>query len=249
MGMSRERVLELLALMKLKTVANGCTPGEAAKFAAKYAEWVERYQIDEAELRQSARSGSVEEELGVCENILKTGKRVFNPGMTQVVQGLALGMSCKVILLERRGEAVYGIIGEPLDANYVCQVAIAVVPALKTMGMLEAAEHGCEKAEAVRWLNQYMTGAGYEIMQRLERERNERSKAKEDEAKNKAGCTALAIITGDTLAKEKRDATEEMFKRLYPKTRKSRSRQRYNEEAFNSGREAGKRVGLNLAIQ
>ena len=115
---TRDRIIELVRDMREHTVANGCTPGEAAKFAAKCAEWIERHQIEEAELR-AAGGESAPEEVEVCEHTVWTGKRVFNPGVSAVVNGLAQGMCCKCVLAHSRNadgesEAVYGIIGEVL---------------------------------------------------------------------------------------------------------------------------------------
>ena len=247
---TRERIVELLRDMRSRTVDRGCTPGEAAKFAAKCAEWIEKYQIDEVELR--AGGDSADDEVEVCENTLRTGKRVFNPGTTRVVDGLARGMCCKVVLLHQRSEAVYGVVGDALDADYVCQIATMVVPALQTMARLEGVEHGYEKAGLIRWSNQYLTGAGSEIQRRLEAERKQRSEAKEAEHLAQLpsnGCTAVVLVTGLTVATAKREATEEGFKRLYPQTRTTYSRSQYDSTANERGREAGKRVGLHVGIE
>lgn len=251
MSVPRERIIELLKLLKLKTVENGCTPGEAANFAAKAAEWIEKYQIDEAELGRAIINGEkAEYDVEVCQNMLRTGKKVFNPGMTQVVNGLAQGMCCKTILLHKYYdgyiEAVYGVVGDQADADFVCQIATAVVPALRIMAALEGAEHGYEKAGLVRWTNQYLTGAGQEIRKRLEDERRSRSHQREIEAAK--SCTALAIITGDSLATIKRKAAEEGFRELYPVVRTTYSRSQYDHTANERGREAGKHVGLNLTL-
>ena len=249
---TRERIVELCRQMREHTVEHGCTPGEAAKFAAKVAEYMERYQIEEAELR-AERGGPAYsvEDVQVFENTLRTGKRVFNPGITQVVNGLAQGMCCQCILIHERHngeqEAVYGIIGDSVDADYVCQVATMVVPALQMMARMEGAEHGYEKAGLVRWTNQYLTGAGQEIKHRLEAERKERSQAKQVEAAKSR--TALTVITGDALATIKRAAVKEAFKAAYPRTKTTRSRSEYNETANECGRAAGKRVGLYVGIE
>ena len=242
---TRERIIELVRQMREHTVAHGCTPGEAAKFAAKVAELVERHQIGEAELR--AEGEATAEELEVVQNKLQTGKRAFNPGMTAVINALAQGMCCKIILLHEDGEAVYGVVGDSLDCDYVCQVATMAVPALQTMAKLDGAEHGYEKAGLVRWSNQYLTGAGEEILKRLEAERKARSDAKT--LQHKVTCSALVLVTGLTLAAEKRAATEEAFKRMYPVTRTMRSKTAYNDDARRAGREAGKRVGLHVGIE
>lgn len=255
MERTREQILDLVRRMREHTVESGCTPGEAAKFAAKAAEWAEEYQIAEAELRRA--EGGRAEDIEVCQNTLRTGKRVFNPGMTQVVNGLALGMCCKCILLHQDGEAVYGIIGEQADADLVCQIATTVVPALQIMARLEGAEHGHEKAGLVRWSNQYLTGAGQEIRRRLEDERKERSEAKEaplrieaerSSAASGTECRAI-VVTGETLAVAKRAAVAEAFATAYPRTRTTRSRSEYNHTAHERGREAGRRVGLHLEIE
>lgn len=237
--------------MREHTVDNGCTPGEAAKFAAKVAQWVEEYQIGEAELR--VKDG-ITDDVEVCENTLRTRKKVFNPGVTQVVNGLALGMCCKVIMTHQwrggQNEAVYGVVGDSLDADYVCQVATVVVPALQTMAGLEGVEHGYEKAGLIRWSNQYLSGAGQEIQRRLESERKARSDAKEAEHRAAYdGTTAVVLVTGVTVAAEKREATNEAFKRLYPQTKTTYSRSRYDSTAHHRGREAGKSVGLHVGIE
>ncbi len=239
---TRERIIELIRDMRQRTVANGCTPGEAAKFAVKCAEWIERYAIDQAELR--AKHDSSAEEIEVCQNLLRTGKKVFNPGWNQVVSGLARGVCCQVILLHRSGEAVYGIVGDTLDADYVCQMATSVIPALLITANLEGIEHGYEKAGLIRWSNQYLMGAGIEIQRRLEAERKVRSDAK----KAASTCTSL-VVTGETLAVEKRAATATVFKQMYPQTKETRSRCEYNDVAFSRGRDAGKRVGLHIGIE
>lgn len=172
----RERVLRLIAEMKKNTVSNGCTPGEAAKFAARVAELIEKYQIDEAELL--AKNGKDAEPIQVCEKNIRTGKKVFNPGMTAIVSGLTRGMCCRLILLSGN-EATYGIIGDALDADYICQMAPLIVQSLQLMARLEGAEHGYSKAGLVRWSNQYLMGAGEEIKKRIEQDRKERSEVKQ----------------------------------------------------------------------
>lgn len=239
----RERVLELIRQMRSHTVENGCTPAEAANFAAKVVELIEKYQIEEAELR--AESGTPEPEIEVVENYLRTGKRVFNPGMTQIVNALAQGMCCRCILFHKNDEAVYGIIGDTVDADYVCQVATTVVPALRTMAALEGAEHGYEKAGLIRWTNQYLTGAAVEIKRRLESERKKRSDAK---VANTVGSTAL-VVTGESLATIKRESVELAFKEKYPHARTTYSRMGYDGTAHQRGREAGKNVGLHVGIK
>ena len=243
-GFTRERILELIALMRQQTVANGCTPGEAAKFAAKVAELVEKYQIDVAELNGDKEQP---EDIEVCENIFRTGKKVHNPGVAQVVSGLARGMCCRVIMMDKwydgEKEAVYGIIGEILDCDLVCQLIATVVPALQIQAKMEGAEHGYEKAGLVRWGNQYLTGAGVEIERRLNAERKDRSAEKVANS-----CTAL-VVTGESLATIKREAARTVFDKLYPKTKKVRCKSEYDHTAHERGREAGKRVGLYVGIE
>lgn len=244
----RERVVKLVREFQMHTIENGCTPGEAAKFAAKAAEWIEKYRIEEAELRVKRGGGTFTvDDVEVCQNFLRTGKKVFNPGMTQVVNGLALGVCCKVILLNQGGEAVYGIIGDRMDADYVCQISMNIMPALQIMARMEGVEHGREKAGLIRWTNQYLTGAGHEIRLRIEGERRDRSAAKVSATPT---GTALAIITGDSIAVIKRQAVAEMFSKEYPYTRKSPGSRTlsYDHDANERGREAGKRVGLHVEI-
>lgn len=253
----RERVIRLVKDMQAHTVDRGCTPAEAAVFAAKAAEWIERYQIEEAELRAESGQSLEEYEPNICENTIATGKKVFNPGVTRVVDGLARGMSCKVILLHRWNkelgfsEAVYGIIGDQLDTDYVCQIALAVVPALKMMASLEGAEHGYEKAGLIRWSNEYLTGAGEEILKRLEKDRKARSLEKEAALAGLKGFTsnALVVVTGETLAIAKREATAVAVKERYPRLIKVQSRAQYDGTARERGREAGKRIGLHQGIE
>ncbi len=187
---------------------------------------------------------------------MRTGQKVFNPGRTQVVNALALGMSCKLILLHQGlpTEAVYGIVGETLDADYVCQMGVTLVPLLQTMAKLEGAEHGYEKAGLVRWTNQYLTGAAVEIKNRLDAERKSRSDAKKEEQAimhgNNPGYpdrrNALTVITGESLAVAKREATAVAFKQMYPKTKTHQSHAGHDGTAHAAGRKAGKRVGLNI---
>lgn len=244
---TRERIIDAVRKMRENTVGKGCTPAEAALFAAKAAEWIEKYQIDEAELRDAGGNDDTE----VCQNFLRTGKKVFNPGMSEVVNSLAIGMCCKCIFLphnhrDSNGSATYGIVGDQLDADYVCQIATMVVPALQVMANWVGKEHGYEKASLVRWSNQYLTGAGYEIKNRLERERQERSDAKL--AEHQATGTALVCITGAVVAVAKREATNEAFDRLYPRVKTTHSRAEYNHTAQECGREAGKNIGLRLEL-
>ncbi len=246
----RQRVIRLIAEMRNRTTENGATPAEAAGFAAKVAEWIEKYQIDEAELRQT-KDGAPGDTIEVCENYLRTGKKVFNPGMTQVVNALATGMCCKCILLHQDGLAVYGITGDPLDADYVCQVSLAVVPALQIMAAWEGREHGYEKAGLVRWTNQYLTGAGVEIKKRLEDERKMRAEIKRLEhiVANIGKSGALVCVTGESIAVQKRLAVDAAFKTKYPRTRTQYSHMKFDGTAFDAGREAGKRVGLHQGIK
>lgn len=249
----RERAIRLIGLMKNQTIDRGCTPAEAANFAAKVAKLIEKYQIDEAELR--AKEGEdPARAIEVCENTIRTGKSVFNPGTTEVVNALAVAMCCKVILLTKGGEAVYGVVGDSVDSDYVCQLAITLVPNLKIMATLEGREHGYEKAGLIRWSNQYLTGAAHEIKRRIEAERAERSDIKQAEAllaprAEAHVSTALTVITGETLAVAKREATSRTFAELYPHTKKSRSRSEYDHTANARGQEAGKRVGLHLGLE
>lgn len=247
----RARVVEMVRKLMENTVENGCTPGEAAKFAAKAAELVERYQIEEAELR-AQRTGKAfsADDLEMTENVIRTGKKVHNPGMTSLLNGLALGSCCKILLKSERGEAIYGVIGDRSDADYVCQIASSIVPALQIMGRMEGVEHGREKAGLVRWLNQYLAAAGWEIKGRLEAERKARSDARVADHQPTSSSTALAVITGETLAVIKRQAAEEAMRAAYPDTKKyrgGRSRE-YDCDANERGREAGRSVGLHVGV-
>ena len=251
----REKVVRLIREMRNRTVDRGATPAEAAAFAAKVAEWVERYQVDEAELRAKAGIdlGSVAD-IDVAQNTLRTGAKVFNPGMTRIVHQLATAMCCRVILLteyhDGKKEVVYGIVGDVLDADYVCQMSVTLMPMLRMMGRLEGAEHGHERGELVKWTNQYLTGAGYEIHNRIVKERKERSEVKQVAAQlADSSCTALAVITGESIAVAKRAATDEAFVAAYPNTKTHRSHTDYNPTAQARGREAGKQVSLNLQIE
>ncbi len=242
----RDRIVDMVRKLLQNTTENGCTPGEAAKFAAKASELMEQYQIEETELRVKTGGATFNaDDVEVCQNELHTGKKVFNPGMTAVISGLATGMCCRVILLNKKDEAIYGIIGDRADANYVCQVATSVIPALQISARLEGIEHGEEKAGLVRWTNQYLMGAGGEIRRRIEDERRTRSAVKE---RNTTSSTALMIITGDMIATIKRSAVEEMFHKTYPRTRTTYSRTTYNAVAHSRGQEAGRNVGLHVGI-
>lgn len=244
----RERIIRLIGEMRNRTVDRGATPGEAAGFAAKVAEWIEKYQISEAELQ--GKDGGDSEYVEVCQNYLRTGKKVHNPGATQVVNALSIAMCCKCILDHRGGEAVYGVIGNSLDADYVCQMSVTLIPLLRTMGNMEGAEHGEEKAGLVKWTNQYLTGAAVEIQRRIEAERKDRSDLKEMEQRLLGGrSTALVVVTGESLALAKRLATATAFKEAYPHVRHINTRAKYNHEAHERGRAAGKTVGLNLAVK
>lgn len=245
----RERIIRLIAEMRNRTVERGATPAEAAAFAAKVAALMEQYQIDEMELK---RESGIRDptDVEIVQNKLKAGRRVFNPGMTAIVNGLALGMCCKVILLHEPHptfgtQAVYGIVGDSIDADLVCQLATTVLPALQIMSKLEGAEHGHEGASMIRWTNQYLIGAGQEIQKRIEDERKRRSAEKVATSSS----TELVPITGESLAIIKRKATEEGFKELYPKTRKIQSHAQYDPEARERGREAGRNVSLNPQVK
>lgn len=245
----RNEIVEMVRKLLQQTVENGCTPGEAAKFASKAAALMEKYEIEEAELRvKSGAAAFSADDVEVCQNELHTGKRVFNPGMTAVISALATGHCCRVILLNKAGEAIYGVIGDRADANYVCQVATSVVPALQISAKLEGIEHGHEKAGLVRWSNQYLIGAGIEIQRRIESERRSRSALKESQA-SATSSTALITITGDMIATVKRSAVEEMFRKTYPKTRTTYSRSGFDAVAHERGREAGKQVGLHVSLE
>lgn len=245
----RERIIRLIAEMRNRTVERGATPAEAAAFSAKIQALMEKYQIAEAEVR---RESGIDDptDVEVVQNKLKMGGRVFNPGVTQVVAGLANGMCCKVILLHEPSEtlgtaATYGIVGDTLDADLVCQLACTVVPALRVMARLEAAEHGYDGASLIRWTNQYLMGAGVEIQKRIEADRKKRS---EEKLAGYSGSMALVPITGESLAVIKRKATEEVFKELYPKTKKVQSHAQYDPRAHEAGRRAGQSVSLNVGI-
>jgi hypothetical protein len=250
----RDRVIRLIKEMRNQTVDKGATPAEAAMFAAKAAEWIEKHQIDEEELRVKS-GGSRTAPVDVWEDYIPTGKKVFNPGVTRVVDGLATAMCCKVILLHvNDGEAVYAITGDKIDTGYVCQASMMIVSSLQTMARLEGAEHGYEKAGLVRWANQYLTGAAVEIKKRIEQERKDRSEVKQMEhqlnhSSTSGSCTAIVLVTGETIAAAKRTAVAAEFKRRYPKTRKTYSSSEYNQTAHERGREAGKKVGLRIAIK
>lgn len=250
----RERVIRLIAEMRNRTVERGATPAEAAAFAAKVQALMEQYEIDEAELRRESGI-SDPTNVEVVQNKLKTGRKVFNPGMTAVVNGLAQGMCCKVILLYEDHpalgrQAVYGVVGDNLDADMVCQLSTSIVPALQVMSRLEAAEHGYDGASLIRWTNQYLSGAGLEIKHRIEADRRKRSEEKVAAATVPGSTsTALTIITGDSLAIIKRKAVEEGFAELYPKTKKVKSHASYDHTAHEAGRRAGQNVSLNLGVE
>jgi len=113
---------------------------------------------------------------------------------------------------------------------------------------LEGIEYGYEKAGLVRWANQYLTGAGTEIQRRIESERKERADLKKFE--HLAHGTALVLVTGESLAVQRRAAADQELKRLYPRTKNAaRSRAEYDHTANERGREAGRRVGIHRAVE
>ncbi len=70
----RDKIVDLVRKLLLHTVENGCTPGEAAKFAAKAAELMEAHQIEEAELRVKTGGASFNaDDVEVCQNELQEG--------------------------------------------------------------------------------------------------------------------------------------------------------------------------------
>jgi hypothetical protein len=250
---TRDKIVDMVRKMRDNTIDKGCTPGEAAKFAAKVAELIEKYQIDEAELR--VEGGGSADDVEVVENTLGTGKKVHNPGMTAIIHGLARGVCCEVILIpagyKGRKDAAYGIIGDQMDADYVCQIACLVHPALHIMATMDGKEHGHEKASLVRWNNQYMVGAAGEIKKRLETERQRRSDERraqwelDNPGKN---ANAIVLVTGNSLAIVKKQSAKEAMAKLYPQTRQTRSRQQFDPTAQELGRQAGRNVGLDLQI-
>lgn len=245
----RAKVIDLIRKMLDHTVDRGCTPGEAAKFAAKAAELMEKYQIEEAELRvKEGKEAFTPEDVNGVQNWLRTGKKAFNPGVTQVVGALARGMCCEYILSHRGDEAVYGIVGDQIDADLVCQLATTVVPALRVMAAMEGAEHGYEKAGLIRWTNQYLMGAATEIYHRLTKDRRNRAAEKRTE-EHYHPTGALVLVTGEDIALIKTLVVGDLFKQLYPKTRKVHTRSEYIGAANERGREAGRRVGLNVCIE
>lgn len=244
---AREKIIRLVNEMRQRTVDRGCTPAEAAAFAAKAAEWVEKYQIEEAELRAKEGKPGTGPTIEVTEDYIRTGKKCFSPGVTQVVNALANAMSCECIMLHRAdGEAVYGITGDSLDTDYVGQIALTVIPSLELSANLEGIEHGYKKAALVRWRNQYLTGASIEIRKRILEERRLRSDMRAAEGKLSG---ALVVVTGEQLALAKRLATEVEFKRRYPRVRRTTSRMEHDPRAFSRGQEAGKRVGLHIGVK
>lgn len=247
---TRERIIDIIHKMKENTVARGCSPAEAAMFAAKVAEWVEKYQIEEAELR-GAGGGASGAEVEVCQERVGTGKKVHNPGVTAVYAGLATAMACRLVLFHGKGgEATYGVIGDRGDAAYVVQIAATVLPLLDRMATDEGREHGEEKAGLVRWRNQYLAGAGGEIQRRLLAERAERSRAREEEARQEAAagaCRAL-VVTGETLAVAKMAAAAAHIEKVYGKTSPVRSRAQYDGTAHERGTAAGRTVGLRVGL-
>lgn len=249
----REKVIRLIKEMQNRTVERGATPAEAAAFAAKVSEWIEKYQIEEAEL-QSGKEKGAGPKIEVTENKIRTGKKVFNPGVTQLVAALARAMSCKCVMIRsgaRAGikdtEATYGITGDTLDADYVCSIAMTLIPSLELSANIEGWEHGYEGGPLVRWRNQYLTGAAIEIEKRIVDERRARSDVREVEGKLSGG--ALVVITGDQLALLKKAAAEAEFKRRYPHTRTTTSNSGYDPTAHERGREAGKRASLHQGIE
>lgn len=221
-------------------------------FAAKVVEMIEKHQISEAELAQ--QEGAAGPPLEVERVYIHTGKKVHNPGVTDVVFALAGGMSCRAIITHLSGEAVYGLVGDTVDLDYLRQIASVVIPSLEIMATNTAREYGEEKAGLVRFRNQFLMGAAAEIKRRLLKERAERSEVRLLEAKVEAAeqgrpCTALAVVTPDSLAAQKAVVVTEAFKQHYPSIRQVRSRSGYDGDARSRGAEAGRRIGLNPQIE
>lgn len=253
MAIDKQRAIELIHLMHNMTVDKGCGPGEAANFAAKIAEWIEEFQISEAEL--VTKNGG-QQELEYVQHIIRTGKKVHNPGMVHLVNGIALGSCCKCILVVEKGEAVIKVLGEEMDATYVLHISQKLWPELSSRAHLEGIEHGHEKAALKRWENQYLEAAGEVIRKRLDDERTERSREREQQevrnrqAANGTTCTALKIVTGLTLAAEKRKEVQEIFDELYPKCKGYRGgrNSQYDPRAHEAGRRAGQEAGLHVGV-
>ena len=241
----RDRAIRLIAEMQARNTDRGCTPAEAAAFAAKISALMEKYQIDEIELQNKEPTPETVE---VCQEYYYTDKRVHNHGVTQMVAQISSGMACKPILLHKQDgpfrKAGYGIVGETIDAHLVVQLVKHLVPKLRAMGAEEGRENGYVKAELIKWNNQYLTGASFEIEKRLMDERNKRSVLQQ----NANSSTAL-VVTGNQLFAIKQEASAKEFRRLYPRTKRTQSRAGRDDTAFSAGREAGKRVGLGLPVK
>jgi hypothetical protein len=250
----RDRVVRLIREMRNRTTERGATPQEAAAFAAKVAEWIEKYQIEEAEL-----SGENAPSIEIVQERIETGKRVFNPGVTAIIGALSRGMSVKMIMARRKDLAVYDLVGTEIDCHFVRQISGQLVSELQIMARLEGAEHGYEKAGLIRWTNNYLDGAAGEIESRLVEDRRQRSEIKQIEHEQlsreaegglavKTPTSTALVITGDHLAEKKLAAAEVEFERLYPHRTKSRSRGDWDGTANSRGREAGRAIGLRLSV-
>lgn len=228
----RDAAMRKIAKLLNCTVANGCTPAEAADAAGLAQKLLEKYQLDILDIE----TGAPKEE--VLRHFIVTEKRVVNPGQCSLVAAIAGAFSCKVVI-HQDNPIRYALVGFDSD----CQVAIAIYNrvywALHTRATLEAQEHGEEKAGIVRFRNCFLQGAAAEIARRLR-------------ANRAVGLPSSLLIgtTGGTalvLAKEK--PVQEQYDKFYPKGQtKNRpsSRSGYNHAGHEAGKRAGRDIGLHV---
>ncbi|MGQ9369402.1 DUF7168 domain-containing protein [Azospirillum sp. ST 5-10] len=231
-GTDLDRLIQRIQALRAKTVEQGCTEEEAIAAAAKVAELLDRYglSLSEIDLKQQRCEG-----LGIS-----TGRRRAGP-IDECVPAIAAFLDCRVWgETGPLGDLRHVFFGLPADvaaAGYLYEVVertFATETETFRGGELYAASSGGERRSAT---HSFQVGLAHGIIEKLRRLRHERE-------------AGLKTATGRDLVPLKAAAIDEDIAKLGLSFRsRARTRRRVVADAFEEGREAGRRFEYRPGIE
>lgn len=244
----RERAIRIIKGLMEKRVERGSTPSEAAASVSKIQELLERYQISMLDVEKQELKDDM------IRHNYDTGRQRINPGEQSLASAVAAGYDCKLVI--EPGSSYYNTNAKYVFLGYQTDVEIAqycftyLLRVLTTMANNSGASNGAFKQKLVRYRNNFLMGAAGVIRQRMLADKEARNNPVTPDTASLANVPTVKPNTGAALTLIKKPKVEEFVKTQYNRlVNRPESKVRYNANALEEGRKAGRVVELRKAIE
>ena len=261
---TKDDIVRIVQKLLKKTVENGCSFDEAAFAAERVKHFVERYQLSLVDIK----SKTLNEDL--IKKVLDSGRSVRNPGECCLAQAIADGCDVKLVV-SYSPNYTYNFLGFTTDVEIATYLFESLRDGLSKRATLEGKMAGVQKAQLVRWRNNFLMGAAGEIRRRLQQAKEQRQRDFEvaaaaeltPEFKEAADIEAetpitagvpLSKVSGETISPRalveiKQPQVQNFVKSHYSKLSKSSGMKvRSNYSALDRGRQAGREIPIRQGV-